>query len=132
MADRLFLPPLGALEVSVVEIFCEVNIGASGAVTSSSGKGCGTVTRTSAGLYRIPLSDSYNKLLWAGVTLLDDTDSDPATVGVHSRIEAEDVDGTSTPFVDVQFFAGDDGAAADPASGAKWYACLKLRNSAVS
>lgn len=131
MADRSFLPPAGSLEVNVVEIFCEVNVGATGAVSSSSGKGCSTVTRTSAGLYRVPLSDSYNKLLWAGVTLLDDTDSAATTVGIGHRLEAEDVDGTS-PYVDVQFYALDDGAAADPADGAKWFICMKLRNSSVS
>lgn len=131
MASRGFLPPLGALEVDVVELFGTITIGAAGAVSASTGKGIASVALTGTGGYIVTLSDTYQALLFAGATLLDDTDSDPTTVGVHIRMHAQAVD-NSTPTVRFQCFAGDDGADANPADGAVIYFTLKLRNSTVS
>lgn len=131
MADRKFLPPLGALEVDVVDLFCTIPIGASGAVGTVVGKGVTSVTRNSAGKYTILLSDRYNSFLWGDVSTLDDTNSDATTVGIHTRLFSEAVN-NATPTVIIQAVAGDDGAAADPANGATLYVHFKLRNSSVS
>lgn len=137
MANRRFLPPLGALEVDVVDLFATLTIGNAGSISASggsaSGKGFASFTKESAaGQYTLALSDSYNSLLWAGVTLLDDTGSNPATVAVTARVLSEDVDSSSAPEVVIQGYALDDGAAADFADGAKLLVALKLRNSSVS
>lgn len=134
MADRSYLPPAGSLEVGVVELFAELTFGSAGAVTLTSGKGFASATQESGdGLYTLALSDEYNRLLWGGITLLDDTASAASTVGIGARFESEDVDGSSAAAnVKVQFYALDDGADADPADGAKAYVMLKLRNSSVS
>jgi hypothetical protein len=119
------------MEVNVVSLFCEATIGASGAVSASYGKGVTSITKeTAAGQYTILLDDQYSRFLGGTVTLLDTADSDPATVGVHARIKAQTVT-ASTKTVVVQFYAGDDGAVANPASGAKFYVRLDLRNSSV-
>lgn len=131
MANRMWLPHAGCLEVDVVTLFCKITIGASGAVSASSGKGIASVARSSAGKYLVTLSDQYNSLLGFSLGQLHSTDSDPATVGVHMRLDAEAVN-NATPTVTVQCFAGDDGADADPASGAIIYVTLQLRNSSVS
>lgn len=131
MADRNFYPAHGALEVSCISLWCEINIGSTGAVSSSSGLGIASVVRDSAGKYTITLADSYNKLLWADVALLDDTNSDPTSVGIVGRLYSEDVD-AATPVVTIQFYDFTDGSAADPASGAKVYVKIELRNSSVS
>lgn len=131
MADRSWLPYAGTLEVDVVELFCDITIGATGAVSSASGKGITSVARSSAGQYLVTLSDRYNKLMWAHAALLDTADSDPSTVGVFTRIKSESVNSTAHT-VTFQCFTGDDGAAADPASGAVLKLCIKLRNSSVS
>jgi hypothetical protein len=121
------------LEVDVCSLFVEINIGAAGAVSSSSGLGIASVTKESAaGQYTIRLTDSYNKLLWASVILLDDTNSDPATAAVEARILSEDVDNASTPNIVIQGIALDDGAAANFASGAKLLVKIELRNSSVT
>lgn len=129
MAGRLFLPPGGHLEVNVIGLYGAITFGSTGAVASSSGKGIASVVRNSTGNYTVTLSDSYNALLWAGVALLDSAASDPSTVGVLARIYSQDM---SAKTVSVQFYAADDGAAADPASGAQALLKFELRNSSVS
>lgn len=131
MASRMFLPYLGTLEVDVVELFGSCVIGASGAVSSYSGKGITSITKSATGKYSVNLADRYNLFLYGSCNLLDDTNSDPATVGVHNRLFSEAVN-NATPAVVFQFVAGDDGAAADPAEGATLYFNLKVRNSSVS
>jgi hypothetical protein len=133
LANRNFYSNAYSLELDVVSLFVEINIGAAGAVSSSSGLGIASVTKESAaGQYTIRLTDSYNKLLWASVILLDDTNSDPATAAVEARILSEDVDNTSTPNIVIQGIALDDGAPANFVSGAKLLVKIELRNSSVT
>jgi hypothetical protein len=133
MANRNFYSNSHALEVDNVSLWCEVNIGAAGAVSSSSGLGIASVTKESAdGKYTIRLSDSYNKLLHANVMVLDDTNSDPTTVAIAGRIFSEDVDHATAPNIVIQGIALDDGAAANFASGAKLLVKIELRNSSVT
>lgn len=131
MANRLFIPPLGSLEVGVVKLWCSITVGATGAVTTSSGKGIASVTRNSAGNYTVALSDTYNSLLHASWSLLHSASSDPATVGVFMRTASQAVSSGTAPAVVLQCFTGDDGAAADPASGAVITAEFTLKNSSV-
>lgn len=131
MANHTFRPPLGGLEVDVVELFGNFAVGSTGAVGTTVGKGITSVTRNSTGQYTILLDGTYNAFLWGAAGIMSTADSDPATVGVLARLEAQTV-ATSTPTVVIQFYALDDGAVADPASGAVVYFTLKLRNSSVS
>lgn len=131
MADRRFFLPEGSLQARVVELFVDITVGASGAVTSGTGLGVTSVVKESAaGQYTITLQDRYNGLLSASVALVHSTDSDPATVGVFTRLNAEAVT-AATPTVTLQCFTGDDGADANPASGARLLVCLKLKNSTL-
>ncbi len=132
MADKSWIPYSGSLEVNAVELWCDVVIGSTGAVTSSSGKGITSVTRVSAGQYAFLLDSTYNKLLWADCSSIESADSDPTTVGVLRRIKSEAVASTTAPKITIQCFAADDGAAADPASGTTLKLCAKLRNSSVT
>lgn len=131
MADRSFYLPEGSLEARVCEVYVNLVVGASGAVTSGTGKGVVSVVKESAaGQYTITLQDRYTSLLSASMALLHSTDSDPTTVGVHMRLNSEAVS-AATPTVVLQCFAGDDGADANPASGARILVCLKMKNSTV-
>lgn len=130
MASRSFNPPLGSLEVDVVDLFGTITIGSSGAVSASSGKGVASVALVGTGGYTITLEDTYQALLFAGATQLDSADETPASVGVHTRLAAQDVASAKT--VTLQCFAGDDGADAHPADGAVIYFNLRLRNSSVT
>lgn len=132
MANKSWLPPSGSLEVNVVELFGSITVGSSGAVSTQDGKGIGTIVKESAaGQYTIPLSEPYNKLLWAGFTLLHSTDS-AQTVGTAFRINSEDVDHATAPVLVLQCSDVATGADANPASGAIIYFTIKLRNSSVS
>ena len=128
MADRMFYPAEGSLEVRVVSIFGSITFGTTGAVDAFDGVGVASVARNSTGNYTITLDDSYNKFLhWSG-TLLDTADSDPASVGTSPRVDSESI--TSNSF-DIQFYDFTDGSAADPADGAKITWRGDFRNSTV-
>ncbi len=129
MADRMFFKGHDSLECGVVDLFCAIDIGTTGSVSGSSGKGVSTVVRNSAGNFTVTLADTYNSLLWADVTLLDDTSSNPATAAVAARIYSEAVATDKT--VILQGYAFDDGAAADFVAGAKLLVKLTLKNSSV-
>lgn len=131
MADRSFHPWKGGLEIDPVVLWGTITIGATGAVSSSSGKGIASVVRDSAGKYTITLSDRYNAFLWGSANVLNSTLSDPTTVGIYANLFSEAVN-NATPTVVIQFVALDDGAAADPANGAVVYFKLEMRNSSVS
>jgi len=132
MANRNFYPNALSLEVDHVTLWAEINVGSSGAVSSSSGLGIASVTKEStAGQYTIALSDSYNKLLHANIVVLDDTNSDPTTVAIIGRVLSEAVS-SSSPAIVIQGVALDDGAAANFASGAKLLVKIELRNSSVT
>ncbi len=133
MANRNFYPNALSLEVDHVTLWAEINVGSSGAVSSSSGLGIASVTKEStAGQYTIALSDSYNKLLHANIVVLDDTNSDPTTVAIIGRVLSEAVSSSSAPAIVIQGVALDDGAAANFASGAKLLVKIELRNSSVT
>lgn len=131
MSDHTFQRPMGSLEVNVVEFFGSITIGSSGAVASTDlTKGITSITYSTTGKYTVLLDSAYNKLLWANVSMLHSTDSSPATVGTFFRVNSEAV-GTTGAIV-FQAFTGDDGADAEPASGAILYFNVKCRNSDVS
>lgn len=132
MANRSFHQPMGNLEVGVCKLWAKVTVGATGAPTlvAAASKGIASIVRNSAGNYTITLSDRYKAFLGGQVTLLDDTDSDPSSVGCLARFISETVD-NATPTTLIQWFASDDGAATDPANGATFYVVLDLRNSSV-
>lgn len=130
MADRMFLPPGGGLELDIIELYGTITIGSTGAVSASSGKGISAVVRNSAGQYKVTLTDTYSSFLWANAVVLNTADSDPTSVGVTNRVKAQAVT-SATPTVTFQFYNVATGAAADPASGAVIYVALKLKNSSV-
>ncbi len=132
MADRSFLQNHGALEVGVVDLFCSITVGSTGAVSASAGKGTTSITRNSAGKYTILLQDTYNDLLWADVKVLSATGSDPATIAVAGRVFSQAVATAAAPTVIIQGYAYDDGAAADFGVGAKLLVKLTLKNSSVA
>jgi hypothetical protein len=129
MADRQWLPPAGGLEVDIVELYADVTIDTSapGGRQAVSSKGIKSVTRNSVGNYTVLLNDRYNKLLWAGATIID---ASPASVGVACQLASEAVN-SATPSLVWQFYGSDDVTAADPANGALVKLCIKLRNSSV-
>ena len=132
MANRSFHRPLGSLEIDVVTLFGTITIGASGAVSASTGKGITSVTNNSTGKYTVLLADTYNGFLWADGIVLDDTNSDPVSVGVVPRLFSQDVASLTAPVVILQFYDVAGGEVANPASGAVVYFKIDLRNSTLT
>lgn len=129
MADRMFHPLAGALEQKTVHLYGTITIGSTGAVSASSGKGIASIVRSDVGKYTITLSDAYNSLLWADAVVLDDTDSDPVSVGIVARLFSQAVSSAKT--VVIQFYDFTDGSPADPADGALVMLKFELKNSSV-
>jgi len=131
MANRSFYPNHKSLEVDVIHLYAQITIGASGAVSASSGLGIASVVKESAaGQYTITLSDSYNKLLHANVTALSTTDA-AQTIGTAFRIQSAAVD-AATPTLVIQASDTATGADANPTSGDILYVKIELRNSSVT
>lgn len=132
MADRAFHNGHKALELEIVHLYGRFTVGAAGAPTlvTASSKGITSVARNSAGEYKIVLADRYIALLWGNVQLLTTTGSDPATIGIHARLE-DDQTASANKYIQVQFYALDDGAAADPANGATVLLKFELKNTTV-
>lgn len=129
MANRRFLPPLGSLEVDVVELFGQAVIGAAGAVTSFSGKGIANVARTATGRYVVTFSDRYNALLFASI-IPHDADISGSAKGGFARLYAVNVN-SATPSITFQMLKTVD-SAEDPFPASVLYFTAKLRNSSVA
>lgn len=67
-ASRTFDTPMTWTK-GVVDYFCKVQLGTTGAVTSIAGKGVASVTRTAAGRYVIVMLDSFVSSLHVEVTV---------------------------------------------------------------
>lgn len=111
-----------ALEKEVKTIFAEVDFGASGAPTLTSGLGIASIARDSAGTYTMTLEDRYVKLLGVSGVLLD-----AAAEDIRLQLSSEDVDGNR----EIGFFTLTGATETDPSDGSKMFITLHLRNSSV-
>lgn len=126
MANRLFNQFRSALEKSVIDIYCDVTFGATGAPTlvQAKSKGITSVVRISAGKYTITLMDKYVDLFGIDFIFLNATGIAAAPeMGVISNLVA-----STPPTIQVQF-SNNAGAATDPASGDEVKMDIQLKNS---
>lgn len=126
MANRYFNQFRLSLEKSVVDLFADITFGGTGAPTlvAANSKGIASVSRTSAGLYVVTLSDSYvTPLLMLNHRFINATA--PAAPGLY--ITAQAVGTVAAPTVTIQFNAA--GSATDPGSGEEVILQFTLRNS---
>lgn len=124
MANRTF-NDAQALEKEVKTLFAKITIGASGAptLTNPGSLGIASVARTSAGLYKITLSDAYPTLLSVKGIVLSATAEDNTF-----QVKAEDVNGVKT----IDLFTLTGGVATDPASGDVLLLEIALKNTTVN
>lgn len=119
-----------SMHVSPVMLDAQINIGASGAVSSITGPTIASVTHVSTGIYKINLQDRYNGLI--GVM----TNMTSPTVGLSgiSSVELANAQSaavqTATPSVTIQTL-NSSGVLTDPASGSQISAIILLSNSSV-
>lgn len=114
-----------ALEREIKEIYAKIAIGASGAPTLSAAdsQGCASISRTSAGLYVLTLSDKYFSFKHAALAV-----ATPAAEEISANIVSEAVASAKT----VTFRCTAAGVATDPASGDTIYISLQLKNTSVA
>jgi hypothetical protein len=121
MANRNF-SRMQALEKEVKELSLDVAIGAAGAPTLTEGLGVTSISRVSAGLYRITLNDKWSRLMDVHVVHLAATAED-----LTAQVKLETV--TTTKLVEV--FTKVAAVATDPANGDRLLITLKLKNSSI-
>jgi hypothetical protein len=123
MANRNF-HRVQSLTREVKHLFVRVSIGASGAPTlqSSDSVGVASISRTSAGLYKITLDDKYNKLLMVKMVHVSSTEED-----LNSQVKAESVSVDKT----IDLFTLTGAVATDPANGDVLLLEISLKNSSV-
>lgn len=113
-----------SLEKSIVDLYAQVTIGATGAPTlvAASSKGIASISRSSAGDYVLTLSDKYVGLLDFSVITQNATGiSASADVG----IKAQSVASAKT----IEFVCSTGGVATDPASGDRLFIKISLKAS---
>ena len=111
-----------ALEKEVKSLFAKVSIGATGAPTLVSPVGIASISRTSAGLYRITLQDKYASLKSVSVMQIVSSPQD-----LHFQVKAEDVASAKT--VDIICLTGT--TATDPSNGSTLHIQIDLKNTTV-
>lgn len=123
MANRNFQNNLYHMERSVVKLFAEVAIGATGAPTLIGYKnGIASVSRTVAGEYLVTLEDSYFELLGLGVMLEAAAGED-----LVFQLKEESVKVGKT----FSFFCLAAGVLTDPSDGSKLRLEITLKNSSM-
>lgn len=130
MANRRFFQFRFSAEAQVVDLWCNISIGASGAptLTENKNKGISSITRVSAGIYDIFLSDNYTRLLNAQAAVL--VSSGVPTAPIMNVIT--DSSAAATPKIRVQFSnVAASPAATDPANGDVLLVQLTLKNSSI-
>ena len=130
MASRNFNEFRLSLEKRVVNLYGKITFGATGAPTldTANSKGIASVTRTSAGLFVLTLSDRYVKLLDFGWAFKLAAASFPAAP--NCQVTADTL--TTTRTITVQFANPAGTTATDPASGEVVYFNVTLGDSTAS
>jgi len=123
MANRTF-NDAQSLEKEIKALFIKISIGASGAPTLvvPGSLGAASISRTSAGLYRLTLTDAFPYLMGFEGKLLASAAED-----IHFQLKAETV--ATTKLIDFYTLTG--ATATDPASGDILYLKIDLKNTSV-
>lgn len=123
MANRTF-NDAQSLEKQIKALYIKISIGATGAPTlvTPGSLGAASISRTSAGLYKLTLSDAYPYLMAFEGKLLSATAED-----IHFQLKAEAVATTKT----IDFFCLTGATATDPANGDVIYLRMDLKNTSV-
>ena len=125
MADRTFIQAEGSLEHRIVDNYCSILFGASGAVTSFDGKGIASVVKDGTGEYTITFTDRYPGFMGASFSF-----ADSETAASWACIESQAVD-SAAPSMSFRTNSGATGEKADPADGSTLYVQCKLKNSTL-
>lgn len=133
MANVQLNPAYGNYELAVAEVFGQAIIGASGAVSSFSGKGVLSIVKeTAAGQYTLTLTAAFPKLIAAAARAYG-----PSATGVVSEAQLFETPATiqadflSGKNVTVQFYDYA-GVATNPASGSAVVFRVTVSNSSVT
>ena len=132
MANRAFYQTCDSLNERLTMIQGTVAIGSAGAVGALTGSGVASVSLTSTGLYKITLSDAYNRLLMLSAVVVAGTPGTASNVGAVAidKDPQSSTDGVKAKVLNIQTldFAG---AKVDPQSGCVLMFQLWLRNSSI-
>lgn len=129
MANRNFPSQrLYSMHMMQVQLDAQVTIGASGAPTVTQALGISSISRISAGRYRILLQDPYVKIVSMGVMMQSNGATASGVIAVELRDSS--VSTASAPSFDIQCFDAS-GVAIDPISGSGMIIRVALSNSSV-
>lgn len=115
-------------EAAVWKLFAKVAIGATGAPTlnAAQSKGIASISRTSAGLYVITLSEIWSRLLGVDLTYVV---AGGAAAAPNFAVKAQTIDSGAGKTITVEFSSG--GSATDPDNGASLLLEITLKNSSI-
>lgn len=126
---RLFKNRQYSAEQEIVSLYATVNIGASGAVSSSKGGDVASVTKlVGDGNYEIELSSRYQRLLHCSVSINSATSSGVAHVELAEAALQTDFKADSKFKIQCYDYAN---AAVNPASGSQLMIRIDVRRSSI-
>lgn len=129
MANRQFSQLSYTLEKQVVNLFCTVNIGSTGAptlVTANASKGVSTIVRNGVGKYTITLKDTYYKFFQISPNVIN---TNGIAAAPNFALISQAVNTLAAPTIVIQFSSG--GSATELASGDVIYFNITLGNSSA-
>jgi hypothetical protein len=115
-----------ALEKESKHLYASVSIGASGAPTLVRKQGIASISRVSAGLYTVTLSDKYNKLMALNICQFK---ASGAVAAPHWALRDDSVASAKT--FQVGFLAPDASTATDPDNGVVLSIEIVCKNSSL-
>lgn len=122
MANRNFNKKQ-ALEKEVKDLYAKVSIGGTGACTLVKTPGIASISRTSQGLYRLVLEDSYYALKFFSGVVLSSTAED-----IIFQVKAEAVN-AAVPYID--FYTLASASVVNPNSGDVLLLKIEVKNSSA-
>jgi hypothetical protein len=133
MANRNFASggKIYSMHVQVVEVDAVINIGASGAVSSSYCTMASSIVRVSQGIYKINLSNNFNSLLSVQASMSSAPSALSGIMAVEvANAQSAAVQDLSAPSLTIKTLDVA-GALADPASGSAINISAIMSNSSV-
>lgn len=109
IATYLKRNPVQAIEQGVTTVYAKLTVGATGAVSASSGYGLSSIVRNSAGNYTITLDRKFKKILSVVPTVIEGTPQ-----GLEMTVTDDSMSSGGALTVE---FGTDGGTATDPSSG---------------
>lgn len=112
-----------AMEPETIEINGHFDVGATGAVSGTTGRGVTSVTRTGTGAYSIKLDDVFNRFEGANISIMHSTEA-----GVEPQLNASTLTASTKTLTFTCYDTDGSSGATDPPNGSTVFFSIRVKN----